>query len=73
MNDTRKPEGGNGFHKCYFKMACDIGTHMDSPHHWYKDGRDVSEIPVEELVSPGVIIDIPQAKIDYNPDYALSV
>ena len=61
--DTRKPEGGPNFKKCYFKLACDVGTHMDSPAHWYPDGRDISQMEMHELCAPGVIIDIPEAKI----------
>jgi len=70
--DIRKPDGGKAFKKCVYHMACDVGTHIDSPSHWYVGARDISELTLEELVAPGVVIDVPWEKIEKNPDYALS-
>lgn len=34
--------------------------------------RDISQLNVEELIAPGIVIDIPQSKIDQDPDYCLT-
>lgn len=51
-----------------------IGTHVDAPIHWIsgKDGDDVSQIPVDRLVGPAVIID-KSAEAAENPDFLLEI
>jgi arylformamidase len=39
-----------------------IGTHVEAPFHYVKDGKDVSEIPLERLVREAVILDFTQKK-----------
>lgn len=34
------------------------GTHLDAPIHFHRDGRTVEAIPVEQLVGPGIVIDV---------------
>ncbi|MBU7018233.1 MAG: cyclase family protein [Theionarchaea archaeon] len=34
-----------------------VGTYIDSPYHRFPDGRDISEIKIEEVILPGVVID----------------
>ena len=34
------------------------GTHLDAPIHFAEGGRTVAEIPVRDLLAPGVVIDI---------------
>jgi len=47
-----------------------IGTHIESPLHFMKDGQDVSKIPLEQLVGEAVIIDMthkrPNEEISVN-------
>lgn len=48
--------------KCSFeiteiKFQSPVGTYIDSPYHRYSKGRDISEIKLEELILPGVVID----------------
>jgi len=50
-----------------------VGTHLDAPIHWVtaRDGEDVSQVPVERLIRPAVVIDrSPEAAA--NPDYLLT-
>ncbi|KAB1645018.1 cyclase family protein [Gulosibacter chungangensis] len=51
-----------------------IGTHLDAPSHWIsgRDGDDVSQIPVERLVGPAVVID-KSAEAAENPDFLLEI
>lgn len=51
-----------------------VGTHLDAPIHWVtgRDGLDVSEIPLDHLTGPAVVID-KSAETAEDPDYCLSV
>jgi kynurenine formamidase len=35
-----------------------LGTHVEAPAHFYKDGRDVAEVPLQSLVGRAVILDV---------------
>ncbi|WP_245764556.1 cyclase family protein [Planctomicrobium piriforme] len=48
-----------------------IGTHLDAPNHFEQGQPDVSQIPVEQLFAPGVLIDF-TARAESNPDAELS-
>jgi kynurenine formamidase len=39
-------------------MQAGIGTHMDSPAHCVRGGSTINEIPVEQLITSCVVIDI---------------
>jgi kynurenine formamidase len=48
--------------ECSFEISeitfqTSIGTYIDSPYHRYPEGRDISEIEIEEVILPGVVID----------------
>lgn len=48
------------------------GTHLDAPVHFAEAGRTVDQIPVTQLIGPGVVIDVSrQAAAD--PDYRLTL
>jgi kynurenine formamidase len=44
------------------KMLTHIGTHIESPYHYIKDGIDASQIPLENLVREGVVLDFSHKK-----------
>lgn len=47
------------------------GTHLDAPIHFAEGRRSIDEIPLRQLIGPGVVLDISrQASAD--PDYRLS-
>lgn len=35
-----------------------IGTHMDAPLHFIKSGCDISDIPVDNLITTAVVVDV---------------
>lgn len=35
-----------------------VGTYLDSPFHRYPNGRDISELEIEELILSGIVIDV---------------
>lgn len=51
-----------------------VGTHFDAPCHWVTGQAhgDVSQVPVDRLVRPAVVIDR-TAEVAEDPDYLLSV
>lgn len=42
-----------------------LGTHLDSPWHFYKGGISMGEVPPDRLVGPGLIVDV---SAQYGPD-----
>lgn len=55
-----------------FSMPEHLGTHLDAPNHFEPDRPSVDQIPPEQLVAPGVMIDIAPA-VALDPDYVLSL
>lgn len=51
-----------------------FGTHVDAPVHWIsgQKGHDISQLPVERLVGPAVVIDM-SAEVSANPDFMLEI
>ncbi|MBM4306383.1 MAG: cyclase family protein [Deltaproteobacteria bacterium] len=40
------------------EMVCNLGTYLDSPFHRYRDGLDLSQVPLEKVAGvPGVVFD----------------
>jgi kynurenine formamidase len=49
-----------------------LGTHIDAPNHFEAGQPSVDQIRPEQLVAPGVVIDI-AVKAEANADYALTL
>lgn len=51
-----------------------IGTHLDAPVHWVtgREGHDVSEIPVQRLIGPAIVMDFTE-EAAHNADFLLEV
>ncbi len=39
-----------------------VGTHIEMPYHCLKEGADLSQVPVEQLIGPAAILDLTQAQ-----------
>ena len=48
------------------------GTHIDAPVHFAEGHRSLEQIPIEQLVGPGVVVDV-SAKVRTNADYLIGV
>ena len=48
----------NGRETRKFTMGSHCGTHIDAPKHFIKDGKSVSDIPLDKLFGTAVLIDI---------------
>jgi kynurenine formamidase len=55
-----------------FHAAEHGGTHLDAPVHFFFDGRRVAEIPLQQLVATGVVIDVSRACAE-DRDYRVQV
>ncbi|MCP4490874.1 MAG: cyclase family protein [Gammaproteobacteria bacterium] len=55
-----------------FSAAEHGGTHLDAPIHFYENRNTVDQIPVEQLVGSGVLIEI-EAKVKKNQNYQFSI
>ncbi|OMJ88776.1 hypothetical protein SteCoe_9242 [Stentor coeruleus] len=62
----------HGYFTENYSMPAGTGTHIDSPGHMIKGGRLIHSLTLEELICPGVVIDV-TSKCDENPDYELSI
>jgi kynurenine formamidase len=47
------------------------GTHLDAPIHFGEGRRTVDQIPVRDLIAPGVVLDVSE-KAAKDPDYRLT-
>jgi len=61
----------DSFNLFEMRISEHTGTHIDAPLHFSADGRAVSELTVEDLVAPLVVIDI-AARAAENPDTQLT-
>lgn len=48
------------------------GTHIDAPYHFNEQGKTVDEIPLDQLIGAGIVVDVTQ-KAAANRDYLISV
>src|SRR6266481_1340480 len=48
------------------------GTHIDAPVHFAKGRNSVDQIPLEQLMGPGLVVDVTR-QCAANPDYLVSV
>jgi arylformamidase len=51
-------DGEAAFEVSELSLPTPIGTYIDSPFNRYPAGRDISELRLEELILPGVVIDL---------------
>lgn len=54
-----------------FTSAEHGGTHLDAPYHFVEDAHTVDEIPLDHLMGPAVVIDVPDHAAA-NPDYQIT-
>jgi kynurenine formamidase len=66
-----RTEGGWFYSANAFCTAEHGGTHIDAPVHFSEDGVPVDEVPLSDLIGPGVVIDA-SAEAEDDPDYRLT-
>lgn len=50
--------GDKGFVSNMVEMTVHAGTHIDSPHHFFRDKTSIEGIPVEAFVGEAVVLDL---------------
>ena len=61
------------FYSAYkFSAAEHGGTHLDAPVHFAKGRHTVDQIPLEQLMGNGIVIDV-TSQCAANPDYLVSI
>jgi kynurenine formamidase len=53
-----RTEGGWHYEANSFSTAEHGGTHIDAPIHFAEGRRTVDEVPLEQLIGPGVVVDV---------------
>jgi arylformamidase len=56
LKDMRK---GDGLTLSAYSLGAHSGTHIDAPMHFVRDGATIDRVPLEPLIGPARIIDIP--------------
>jgi arylformamidase len=51
-------QGKAAFEITEMSFQTSIGTYLDSPYHRHADMRDISQIALDEVILPGVVIDV---------------
>jgi kynurenine formamidase len=71
---SRYDANGPGWYWNNIHTGEHTGTHVDAPVHWAtgKDGADVSQLALPQLVAPAVMIDMSE-KAAADPDFLLSI
>jgi arylformamidase len=58
LKDMRK---GDGFTLSVYSMGAHSGTHIDAPMHFILNGAPIDRVPLEPLIGPARVIEIPDA------------
>ncbi|MHC1707680.1 MAG: cyclase family protein [Bacteroidales bacterium] len=63
-----------GYYYSSFKYSAEEhgGTHFDAPMHFAKGGKSVDQVPVQQLIGEGVVIDV-REKASANRDYQVTI
>ena len=56
LKDMRK---GDGFTLSVYSLGAHSGTHIDAPMHFVLGGASIDRVPLEPLIGPARVIDIP--------------
>jgi len=58
-----KPDPETEWHIAHlFSTSTHCGTHLESPYHWTKEGKDVASLPLESLIGPAIKLDFSRKK-----------
>jgi kynurenine formamidase len=62
----------DGYYQQEWRLLEHIGTHVDAPGHFTPGGRLAPELPIDELITPAVVIDISTRAVD-EPDTVVTI
>lgn len=41
-----------------YRFVSHIGTHLDAPNHFIDGGASIDEVPLDQVIGPGVVLDV---------------
>src|ERR1700751_831649 len=47
-----------GFVSNVVQVTVHVGTHIDSPHHFFRDKPSIEQLPLEPMVGQAVVLDL---------------
>ncbi len=56
-----KIEEGSEYNGSVLNMSVHTGTHVDAPYHFLNDGNTVDKLPLEVLVGPVLVVELPDS------------
>lgn len=56
-----KIEEGAHANVSYLSLSAHTGTHVDAPYHFIADGSKVDEMPLDVLVGPAQVVEVPDS------------
>ncbi|OGX04099.1 MAG: cyclase [Omnitrophica bacterium RIFCSPLOWO2_12_FULL_50_11] len=65
-------EEGYYYYANRFSAAEHGGTHIDAPRHFFEGANTVDQIPLEQLMGHGVLVDVSE-KCSKDPDYQIEI
>jgi len=58
-----KPDPSIEWHVAHLiSTSSHVGTHLESPYHWTKGGRDIGSLPLESLIGSAIKLDLSHKK-----------
>src|SRR5512134_1242948 len=66
-----RTEGGYYYSAYNFSAAEHGGTHLDAPIHFAEGANTADQVPVEQVIGPGVVIDVSD-RVANDVDYRVS-
>jgi arylformamidase len=64
LKDMRK---GDPLTLSKFSLGAHSGTHIDAPMHFIRDGASIDKVPLEPLIGPARVIEIPDSVQSIDP------
>ncbi|HCS38222.1 MAG TPA: cyclase [Anaerolineaceae bacterium] len=61
LNRRTKIEEGAHANVSFLSFGAHTGTHVDAPFHFIADGSKVDEMPLEALVGPAQVVEVPDS------------
>lgn len=59
LERVKKIEEGAADNLSIISMGVHTGTHMDAPYHFVADGKKIDELPMEMMIGPVQVVQIP--------------
>ena len=59
LTQTESMDKGGQVNVTRMNLGVHTGTHVDAPHHFLNDGRTVEQLPLEALVGPCYVVQLP--------------